>query len=377
MIMADDQLTDIQSMLKESLAKVLERQYDFETRQKIRKSAPGYSVEAWNAYAEIGLLSLGVAEEDGGAGDSLNDLALICRQMGEGLTLEPYLPTVVFGGRLLARAGTDEQKQTWLPGILAGETKVALAHGETHSRYGLNIATKAQRDGDDYVLNGHKAVALDGDCADLYVVSAVVEGEAGLSLFLLPSDAEGLGCRPYRNFDGQGGADLTLNSVRLPAQSRLGDLSDATAQLQQALDEAVLLACSDSVGAMRAANRLTVDYAKVRKQFGSAIGNFQVLQHRMVDMAMAEAFATAITEAAITAQENGNPDAKALVSAAKVRVGESARLVGQQAIQLHGGMGLTEEYPASHYFARLGLFERTWGDADFHIQQFAELKITD
>ncbi|MEN5231326.1 acyl-CoA dehydrogenase family protein [Brevundimonas naejangsanensis] len=373
----DDSLNDIQAMLRDSLAKVLERHYEFEARQSFRRAAPGYSTDAWDAYAELGLLSLGVAESDGGAGGDLSDLALICGQMGAALTLEPFIPTVVFGGRLIAAAGTEDQKARWLAPVMAGETKVALAHGERGGRYGAQaIQARARREGDGFVLSGEKRVAEGADAADLLMVSALTEdadGQARLALFLVAADAAGVARRGYRAFDGQGAADIVFDDVSLPAEALLGDRVDGRATLEQALDEATTLQCADAVGAMRAANALTQEYARVRKQFGTTIGSFQALQHRMVDMAVAEEMAAAITGAAVSAVEAPEATRARAVSAAKVRVGESARLIGQQAVQLHGGMGLTEEYPAAHFFARLGLFERRWGDADHHLNRFSAL----
>lgn len=372
-----DTLNDIQSMLRDSLAKILERHYDFEARQAFRRQAPGYSPEAWSDYAALGLLSLGVDEADGGAGGDLTDLALVCTQMGEVMTLEPFIPTVVFGARLIASAGSEAQKDRWLSSVLAGELKVALAHGERESRYGAQVVrTVARREGDGFILDGEKRVSEGGDAAGLLVVSALLSGEgeeARIALFLVEPDAVGVERRVYRAFDGQGAADVVFSKVRLSADALLGGQPDGLEALEKALDEAGVLQCADAVGAMRAANALTRDYVGVRKQFGATIGSFQVLQHRLVDMAVAEAMAAAITGAAVSTIE-APPKARArAVSAAKVRVGESARMIGQQSVQLHGGMGLTEEYPASHYFARLGLFERRWGDADHHLKRFSML----
>lgn len=377
----DDSLNDIQTMLRDSLAKVLERHYEFEARQAFRRGVPGYSTDAWNAYAELGLFSLGVAEADGGFGGDLSDLALICGQMGAAMTLEPFIPTVVFGGRLIAAAGTEAQKARWLAPVLAGGAKVALAHGERGSRYGVGeVRTRVRRDGDGFVLSGEKRVSEGADAADLLVTSALIEGEDGqarLALFLVEAGVDGVSRRGYRAFDGQGAADIVFNDVRLSADALLGGRADGRALLDQALDEATVLQCADAVGAMRAANALTQDYARVRKQFGVTIGSFQALQHRLVDMAVAEEMAAAITDAAVSAAEAPEAVRARATSAAKVRVGESARMIGQQAIQMHGGMGLTEEYPASHYFARLGLFERRWGDADHHLNRFSMLMNAD
>ena len=376
-MIGSDTLNDIQSMLRDSLAKILERHYNFEARQAYRRQAPGYSTEAWNDYASLGLLSLGVDEADGGAGGDLTDLSLVCAQMGEAMTLEPFIPTVVFGARLIAAAASEAQKDRWLSSILAGELKVALAHGERESRYGTRaVRALARRDGDGFILNGEKRVSEGADAAGLLVVSALLsgEGEGGrTALFLVEADAEGVEHRRYRAFDGQGAADLVFSQVRLSADALLVGPTNGLEVLEKALDEAAVLQCADAVGAMRAANALTREYVGVRKQFGATIGSFQVLQHRLVDMAVAEAMAAAIAGAAVSAIEAPAETRARAVSAAKVRVGESARMIGQQSVQLHGGMGLAEEYPASHYFARLELFERRWGDAEHHLKRFSAL----
>lgn len=371
---SEERLTDIQIMLRDSLGKVLERHYGFEQREKFRKTDVGYSPEAWSAYAELGLLSLGVDEDEGGAGGDLSDLGLICQQLGAALTLEPFISTVVFGSRLLARHGTTSQKAQWLGNVLSGATAVALAHGEGQNRYNIgNVEAVARRTEQGFVLDGAKRVSEGADVAGLFVVSARIEGEAGLGLFLVSSSAQGVDRRCYRTFDGQGAADLTFAKVELGRDSLLADAHEAETILARAIDEATLLHCADAVGAMRAANSLTFEYANVRKQFGVTIGSFQALQHRMVDMAVAGEMANAITAAALSSIDASDASRSRAVSAAKVRVGESARMIGQQVIQLHGGMGLTQEYPASHYFARLGQFERRWGDADHHLNRYAKL----
>jgi alkylation response protein AidB-like acyl-CoA dehydrogenase len=363
--------TDMQRMLRASLEKLLARHYGFEQRQKLRKAAT-WSEAAWRDYAELGLFGLGVDEADGGIGGSLEDLGIVADAMGAALALDPLIPTMAFGARLIA-AGTDKQKAALLPGIVAGACRVALAHEERHSRYDLDIAdcaAVAEQGG--YRLDGRKIVSIGADAADLLMVTARVAGGQALSLFLVPADSPGLTRRNYATFDGTGAADVTLEDVRVPADALLGGPDEGPALLAQAVAEAVALDCMDAVGAMRAANALTLEHVRTRRQFGVAIGSFQVVQHRLVDMAIAQEMAAAIAAAAVTAAARGAPDERdRMVSAAKVRVVESARFVAQQTVQLHGGMGLTEDYPASHYFARLGMFERRWGDSEYYLQRFA------
>lgn len=363
-----EQSAEIRDLLRQSLETVIGRHYSFEQRRAAHESPPGTSDAAWNAYAELGLLALTLPEEHGGLSGTLNDVAMAAEMMGAALTLEPYRPTMI-AARLLAAAGSPAQQAAWLPAIAAGKAKAALAHEEAGWRLGTPIRARAVREGEGWRLRGHKAIVAGGDAADFFIVSAMIDGD-DTALFLVP--APDAGVRSHRCFDWTGAADLTLD-VALPDEARL---HGGAAQLERALDEATALACADAVGGIRASNRLTQEYARTRQQFGRPIASFQVLQHRMVDMAIAEELAGPITAAAVEACGDADSATRArAVSAAKVKVGESARFVGQQCVQTHGGMGLTQEYPASHYFARLGLFERAHGDQDDHLQRFAALTL--
>jgi alkylation response protein AidB-like acyl-CoA dehydrogenase len=357
---------EIRGLLRQSLETLLTRLYSFEQRRAAHQTPAGHSADAWAAYAELGLLALGLPEAHGGLPGSLADIAMAAELMGAALVLEPYRPTMV-AARLLAAAGTPAQQAAWLPAIAAGNAKAAIAHEEERWTLGGPIRTQARPEGNGWRLKGGKRVVAGGGGADVFILSAAVEA-GGIALFLVP--AAEASTRPYRCFDWTDAADLDLD-VAIPADARL---EGGAAELDRALDEAIALACADAVGAIRAVNRLTRSYTSTRNQFGRPIGTFQVLQHRMVDMAIAEELAGPITNAAIDACERLDADGRArAVSAAKVKVGESARYVGQQGVQIHGGMGLTEEYPASHHFARLGLFERAHGDRDDHLQRFAGL----
>ncbi|MEO5773714.1 MAG: acyl-CoA dehydrogenase family protein [Sphingomicrobium sp.] len=364
---AEDAL-EVRGLLRQSLETVLGRLYSFEQRREAHKSAAGESEDAWKAYAELGLTALSLPEEHGGFAASLVDIAMVAELLGGAMALEPYRQSII-AARLLAAAGTPDQQAQWLPGLAAGSARAAIAHDEGSGRLSDPVQARAVRDGAGWRLSGRKAVVAGGDTADLFIVTAMAEGE--LALFLL--SAEQIPRRGYRCFDWTGAADLNLDEVVVAEEARLPASADI---LAKALDEATALACADAVGAIRAANRLVREHTSTRRQFGRTLDSFQVLQHRMVDMAIAEELAIAIANAAIAACEAAVPTARArAVSAAKVRVGESAREVGQQCVQLHGGMGLVEEYPASHLFARLGLFERSHGDIDEHLERFASLTL--
>nr|WP_243451175.1 acyl-CoA dehydrogenase family protein [Sphingosinicella sp. CPCC 101087] len=363
---AADEAAEVLALLRRSLETVLSRHYAFDQRRDAFHSPSGHSERAWAAYGELGLLSLGLPEQHGGMPGGLTEIAMAAELLGGALALEPYLATIV-AARLLAAAGTQDQQAAWLPALAAGSAKAALAHHEGAGRLSAPVLAEARRDGSKWRLAGRKSAVAGGDAANVFIISARAEGEIGL--FLAP--AEKVARRSYRCFDWTGAADLDLSGLVLPAEARL-DGTEATLDL--ALDEATALACADALGAIRAANRLTREHAATRRQFGRTLDSFQVLQHRLVDMAIAEELAAPITHAALEACRGADATARArAVSAAKVKLGESARLVGQQCVQLHGGMGLAQEYPASHYFARLGLFERAFGDGDDHLQRFASL----
>jgi len=372
-------MTEFQAMLRDSLDKALARHYGFEQRQALRRARTGFSHAAWRAYADLGLFALSVPEERGGLGGSFADLGVVAEALGGALALEPVLPGIVFGSRLIADAGSPAQRSALLPALLAGECKAALAHDEPTTRYRLDrVESRAIRSGDGYRLNGGKCVSIGGGDADLLVVSAHLDGHADLSLFLVPAGARGVTRKAYLSFEGGGVADVVLDDVQLDKDALLGPAHGGTALLGAAMAEAVALDCMDAIGAMRAAFALTHEHVRTRRQFGATIGSFQVVQHRLVDMATALEMAAAIAGEALRLATHIDPATRdRAVSAAKVRVAESARFIGQQTVQLHGGMGLAEEYPAAHHFARLGMFMQRWGDSDHHLRRFAALMETD
>ena len=361
--MEDSDALEVRALLRQSLETALARHYSFEQRSAAYRSPARHSAEAWTAYAELGLLALSLPEAHGGLPGALADVAMVSELLGGVLALEPYRATMV-AARLLAAAGTAEQQARWLPDLAAGMLKAALVPVDPNAP----AFAKASRTDAGWRISGRFLVVPGGDAADLFIVPARADGE--IALFLLPANAaerRGYGC-----FDWTGAADLVAADVPVSADARLASGAEA---LARAMDEAVILASADAVGAMRAANALTRDYTRTRRQFGVPLASFQVLQHRMADMAIAEEAAASITKAALVAYAQGEAATRArAASAAKVAVGDAAREVARQCVQLHGGMGLAEEYPAAHYFARLGLFERLLGDRDAHVQRVAALR---
>jgi alkylation response protein AidB-like acyl-CoA dehydrogenase len=372
-------LTDTQRMLQDTAARLIRERYGFEERNRILASADGFSREIWATFAELGLLGVEIAEEYGGIGGDFQDLAIVLDALGRGLVVEPFIPTVVLGAGLISAAGTPEQKETILPKVAEGQAFLALAHGEPKSRYTLaHVETKAVRSDDGYILTGAKSVVLGGDCADIFIVSARTSGPTtdtnGISLFLVERGSPGVEIRAYPNVDGTRAAEVTFEGVRVKAGELLGPEGGAYPLIEQAVDRGIAAVCAEAIGVMAALNDITLDFLKTRTQFGVPIGSFQVLQHRMVDLVVAQEQATSL---AILAADRANAaDAKdraRAVSAAKVLVGRNGRLVGQDAIQMHGGIGITKEYTAGHYFKRLTMIDRSFGDTDYHLARFATL----
>jgi pimeloyl-CoA dehydrogenase small subunit len=342
------------------------------------KEPKGYSPEVWRQFAELGLLGIPFAEEHGGLGQGLTETMIVAEALGHALALEPYLATVVMGGGVLRHAGNDAILKELTPAIVEGKLTLALAHQEQQARYDLaDTATTARADGKGgYTLEGAKCVVLHGDSADQVVVTARVSGgrtdQAGIGLFLVDGKANGVSRRGYPTQDGMRAADITLSAVRVGSEVVLAGPDKGLQVLSRVVDETVAALSSEAVGAMAALQELTVDYLKTRKQFGVPIGSFQVLQHRAVDMFTA--LEQARSMAYYATMMAGEPDAaerRKAMSAAKVQIGRSARFVGESAIQLHGGIGMTMEYKAGHYFKRLTMIDMAFGDADHHLRELA------
>ncbi|MFN3853343.1 MAG: acyl-CoA dehydrogenase family protein [Phreatobacter sp.] len=374
----DFDLTEEQQLLKDSVESYLADTYDFENRRRIAALPGGWSPDVWAKFAELGLLGLPFAEEDGGFGGGAVETMLVAEAFGRRLVLEPWLATVILGGGVLKRAGSAEQKAAHIPAIAEGSRTLALATTERHSRYDLfDVTTTARRDGSGYVLDGQKAVVVHGGTADALIVSARTAGarrdRGGIGLFLIPADAAGLSRRDTPTQDGTHAAEVTLSGVRVGAEAVIGDPEGGLPVLEAVADEAIAALCAEAVGAMDEVTAVTVDYLKQRKQFGVNIGSFQALQHRAAEMFVALEQARSMAMfAAMTAATEDPVERRALASAAKVQIGRSAKFIGQQAIQLHGGIGMTMEYKAGHYFKRLTMIDTLFGDTDHHLAAVAD-----
>lgn len=370
----DFNLSKEQELLSGGLTKFLSTRYDLEKSRAAAKTGAGWQPEIWRAFAdELGILGATLPEESGGIGGGPVELMVITEALGHALVVEPYVDTVVVCGGLLRRAG-GERAGALLEEIVAGTAIVALAAGEADSgdRW-QDAATTAARDGDDWILNGGKTMATTAPLATHLLVTATTQ--AGLSLFLVDvsSAAEGLSVTGYRTVDDRRAADIVIDGLRLPADALLGQDGQAWPSLDQARDEGAAAICSETVGGMRKVLADTVEYCKQRQQFGVPIGSFQVLQHRMVDMHIeVEQASAAVLLAILHLDDDADVRARS-VSAAKATVGRAARFVGQQAVQLHGGMGMTEELAIGHFFKRLTAMQYEFGTTDHHIGRYAKL----
>ncbi|HEY2464849.1 MAG TPA: acyl-CoA dehydrogenase family protein [Steroidobacteraceae bacterium] len=367
-----------QLALQDTLQRFISRDYDFDKRRAFSASALGYSAQAWSQYAELGLLALPFPEDLGGLGGNGVDIMVVMEQFGQGLLLEPYLSTVVICGSLLCDAASGALKQKLVPQIAAGKLQLSLAAYEAAGRYDLSyVATTAQPGGGNWRLSGRKTVVLDGASADYFLVSARSGGKSGdrdgISLFLVPRDAKGLTIAPYPTQSGARAADLLLDNVAVGGEALIGEPGRALPLIERAVDRAVSALCAEAVGIINALNQATLNYLKTRKQFGVAIGTFQALKHKMADMLIAAEQARSM--AIIAAVHADSDDAAArhrAVSAAKAYIGQAGRLVGQHAVQMHGGMGVVDELIVSHYFKRLTMIDLSLGDADYHLASFSE-----
>ncbi|WP_315783729.1 pimeloyl-CoA dehydrogenase small subunit [Bradyrhizobium sp. SZCCHNPS1003] len=374
----DFDLTEEQRLLKDSIDGLLADAYDFDKRKLYMKEKGGWSQAMWSKLAEQGLLGLPFSEDDGGFGAGGVETMIVMEAMGRALVLEPYLATVVLAGGFLRHGGSAAQKAAHLPGIIDGSKTFAFAQLEKQSRYDLfDVAASAKKKGDGYVIDGEKFVVLNGENADTLIVTARTSGgqrdKSGIGVFIVPADAKGVTRKGYPTQDGLHAADITFTGVEIGADSVIGDPAGGLPLIERVVDEARIALCAEAVGLMDESLKTTVEYIKTRKQFGVAIGSFQSLQHRASDMFVALEQARSMSMFATMAAEFDDAKERATsIAAAKVQIGKSAKFVGQQSIQLHGGIGMTMEAKIGHYFKRLSMIETTFGDTDYHMRRVSE-----
>ncbi|HEY4969883.1 MAG TPA: acyl-CoA dehydrogenase family protein [Steroidobacteraceae bacterium] len=368
-----------QLALQETLQRFIGRDYGFDRRRELARTALGFSADAWARYAELGLLALPFPEEVGGLGGNAVDIMLVMELMGRGLLLEPFLSTIVMCGGLLRDAGPASLKGKILQRMGAGELKLALACYEAAGRYDLShIACTAVRSGAGWRLSGEKTVVLDAPSADYFLVSARSSGHAGephgISVFLVAREAAGVSLFAYPTQSGGRAADVRLDGVAVDEAALIGAAGDGLALVERAVDRGIAALCAEAVGIMTALNEATLNYLKTRKQFGVPIGKFQALQHRMADMFIAAEQARSMAvNAAVYADSSDIGARRRAVSGAKAYIGQAARLVGQQAVQMHGAMGVVDELIVSHYFKRLTMIDLSLGDTDYHLARFSDM----
>ncbi len=374
----DFNTTDEQTMLRDSLSRWLAANYGFEARMKVVGGDTGWSPAVWKAFAEeLGILGAPFAEGHGGLGGGAVENMIVMEEIGRALVIEPYLSTVVIGGGFLKAAGGDTAEAV-IPQIIAGEAIIAFAYAEPQGRYDLaDLRTTARKDGAGYVLNGHKAVVRDAPYASHYIVTARSGGgqrdRDGVSLFLVPADTKGITRRDYPTVDGVRASEVYFENVAVDGDQRLGDEGGALPMIEQVVDEATAAVCAEAGGVTRVLHQATLDYAKQRRQFGRPISEFQALQHRMVDMFMEVEQAVSITLMATLKLDTA--ERAAAVSMAKAKVGKGARFVGQNAVQIHGGIGITNELAVGHYFKRATMIESQFGSVDHHLRRYERLTI--
>jgi len=368
-----------QNLVRDSVQRFARDAYPFHERCKLADTALGFSRKTWKTFADLGWLGVALPEDYGGSGGSAVEVMILMEAFGRALVVEPYLTSAVLGGTTLILGGNNAQKELLLPRLAAGELLLTLAFSEPQSRFDLaDVQTTARQDGAAFIIDGAKSVAFHAASADMIVVPARTSGERGdehgISLFLVEGDADGLTRRDYPTVDAHRASELSLESVRVGGDALLGDRDEALPLIETVIDYGTAAVCAEAVGIMAALYDATLDYLKTREQFGQPIGRFQVLQHRMVDIfAMCE---QARSMALMAALKVGDPDPMArqkAVSAAKNYIGRAGRFVGQQAVQLHGGMGMTDELIIGHYFKRLTMIETLFGNADHHLERFGRL----
>src|ERR1700712_894346 len=374
----DFDLSEEQRLLKDSVDGLLNDSYDFESRKKYGAEKGGWSKSVWAKLADGALPALPFSEDDGGFGAGAIETMIVMEALGKALLLEPYLATVVLGGGFLRRGGSAAQKAAHIPGIIDGSKTFAFAQLEKNSRYDLHdVATSAKKKGDAYVIDGEKFVVLNGESADTLVVTARTKGgqrdTTGIGVFLVPGNAKDVSKKGYPTQDGLHAADITFTGVEVGADAVIGDAENGLPLIERVVDEARIAMCAEAVGAMDESLKATVEYLKTRTQFGVPIGSFQTLQHRAADMFVALEQARSMSMFATMASDFDDAKERATaVAAAKVQIGKSAKFVGQQSIQLHGGIGMTQEAKIGHYFKRLTMIENTFGDTDYHLRRVTD-----
>ncbi len=374
----DFNFNEEQTLIQSQVAQFIQRDYEWEKRQVLVASDLGFSSENWKTFAELGWLGISLSEKSGGFGGSALESMIIMEEFGKGLVVEPFLETVILCAGLIDSCGNEEQKADLLGPVISGEMHLALGFTEPQSRFNLaDVTTEAKKKNGDYLVSGFKSVVMNGPNADKLIISARTSGKQddkeGISLFVIDRNLEGVSLRNYPTVDGRRASEVTLENVIIPSSSLLSEEGKGFQHLEGAIDGATLAICAEAVGAMEVLYKTTVEYTKTREQFGQAIGKFQVLQHRMVDMFMEYEQSKSLLYMATIKNVEGSKDAKKAISGLKYQVGKAAKFIGQQSVQLHGGMGVTEELSVGHFFKRLTTIITIFGNTDYHLKRYSQL----
>lgn len=374
----DLSISEEQSAIRDVISRFIENEYDFEKRMSIAEGDSAFDSDVYNFFVEQGFTAIPFSEEDGGLNGGPIETMLIMKEIGRGLVLEPYLENVILAGGVLKRLATDEQKSKWLSKIINGELQSTLAFTEPQSRFNLNdVATIAKDNGDKVIINGKKSFVLNGKEADIIIVPVRTSGSQtkaeGISLFIVESDLPGITKNNYKTVDGHSASEITFKNVEVNKDNLLGELGKGYQTLESTIDDAILAVCAEATGIMKSLHDKTVEYSKNRVQFGVPIGGFQALQHRMVDTLMACEETESILLWALTTNQDDSSSLKKAISGLKYQIGTAGKHVGQEAVQLHGGMGISWELDIAHFFKRLSSIEILFGNADFHMKRFLTL----
>ena len=374
----DFNFNEEQTLIQGQVAQFIQRDYEWEKRQALVSSELGFSEENWKTFAELGWLGISLSEESGGFGGTELESMIIMEEFGKGLVVEPFLETIILCSGLIDSCGTEEQKKELLGQIMAGDMHLALGFTEPQSRFNVaDVTTEAKLKEGNYIVNGFKSVVMNGPNADKLIISTRTSGKQadkeGVSLFVIDASQEGVSLRNYPTVDGRRASEVTLENVTIPSNCLLGEEGKGFHILEDAIDKATLGICAEAVGAMEVLYKTTVEYTKTREQFGQPIGKFQVLQHRMVDMFMEYEQSKSLLYMATIKNAEGSQDKKKAISGLKYQIGKAAKFIGQQSVQLHGGMGVTEELNVGHFFKRLTTIITIFGNTDYHLKRYSQL----
>lgn len=367
--------TEEQNLLRDSVQKFIEDNYDITQRKKLSESDEGFSRDYWKQFAELGWLAMPFAEEDGGIGGNAIDTMIVMEEFGKGLVVEPFFPTVVLAGTAISEFGSDKQKEEILAGIIDGSIIATFAYAEEQAFHDLaHVTTTAEKDGDFFRLNGTKSVVLNAQSADRILVTARTSGDdhdtAGITTFVVEADAEGLERQDYPTVDGLRASEVTFKDVKVSADDVVGEIDNGFDVIAKVAQRAVLALSAEAVGAMQKLHDDTIAYTSQREQFDHPLSDFQVLKHRMTEMFVEQELAKSLTMKATMLETQGAADTDRTIHALKYLIGKSSRMIAQNAVQLHGGMGMTEDLRVAHYFKRLMVIDSQFGNTDHHLERF-------